>query len=210
MSLLSWLTPLSAVWFATAALEPAPPLFCAEWVRQSREGYERLTLFSDRTVVWKTSRNGVQEVHRKQLSSEEQTFYCSYFARAEFWALSVDLRTGLTGEFTAQSAVTLRRPDGSRKAIRFDELAALPSDGAELRSALQGLKSLFTSPLAPASRFTPQTLPLGTFLKRFDGIVFRVVAVEKEKGFVELEAVREPYRQFRKIEELRFQFSPPE
>ena len=38
---------------ALPAAEPAAPTFCAEWVEQSREGYERLTLFADRTLVWK-------------------------------------------------------------------------------------------------------------------------------------------------------------
>ena len=47
-------------------------------------------------------------------------------------------------------------------------------------------------------------------LKRFDGAVFRVTKLEKEKGFVEIRGVNEPYSQFVKIEELRFQFSAPE
>ena len=50
----------------------------------------------------------------------------------------------------------------------------------------------------------------GTLLKRFDGAVFRVRRLEKEKGFVEIVGVIEPYSQFVKIEELRYQFSPPE
>lgn len=190
--------------------EPASRSFCVEWVRQSREGYERLTLFSDRTVAWKRSRNGVSDVSRKTIAADELTFYCDYFARAEFWALPGDFRTRLTGELASQSAVTLARPDGSRKEIRFDELSALSPDAAALRSSLEGLKSILTNPLAPASRFTPETLLPGTVLKRFDGALFRVARVEKEKGIVELEGVGQPYSQFRKIEELRFQFSPPE
>ena len=67
-----------------------------------------------------------------------------------------------------------------------------------------------TPPLAPASRFTADRIPPGTLLKRFDGAVFRVRQLLPEKGLVELEGVREPYSEFRKIEELRFQFSPPE
>ncbi len=198
--------------FCLAALARAGgpgPTFCVEWIRQSREGYDRLTLFTDRTLVWKKSRDGVVNIQRRPLAKDELTFYCDYFARGELWALPGDLRTGLTGDL-AQSAVTLTRPDGQRKKIRFDELSALPSEAGALRSSLEGLKSMFLSPLAPASRFTPETLPPGTLLKRFDGVVFRVRRLEKEKEIVELEGVREPYREFRKIEELRFQFSPPE
>lgn len=195
---------------ASAAAGGTAPTFCVEWVRQSREGYDRLTLFADRTVVWKKNRDGVVNIQRRSLAPEEQSFYCTYFARPEFWTLAGDLRTGLTGEFATQSAITLTRPDGERKEIRFDELSALPSETGALRSSLEGLKSIFSSPLAPPSRFTAETLLPGTLLRRFDGVVFRVRRVEKEKDIVELEGVREPYRDFKAIGELRFQFSPPE
>jgi len=186
------------------------PTFCVEWVRQSREGYERVTLFSDRTVVWKTSDGRAEEVRRKSVSPDELAFYCSYFSRRELWDLPDDLRTGLTGEFTGQSSVTLARSDGQRKRVRFDDLSALSADAAGLRAALDGLKTIFTNPLAPASRFTADVLPPGTILKRFDGAIFRILKLDKEKGVVEIVGVIEPYSQFVKIEELRYQFSPPE
>lgn len=189
----------------------AKPTFCVEWIRQSRAGYERLTLFADSTVIWKTSSEREGElVRRKTLPAEEVEFYCSYFPRREFWQLSGDLRTGLTSDFNGQSLVTLTRPDGTRKTIRFDDLSALSADAGSLRAALDGLKAAIANPLAPASRFMPDTLPVGTLLKRFDGAVFRVTKLEKEKGFVEIRGVNEPYSQFVKIEELRFQFSAPE
>jgi hypothetical protein len=186
------------------------PTFCVEWVRQSREGYERVTLFSDRTVVWKTSDGRAEEVRRKSVTPDELAFYCSYFSRREFWDLPDDLRTGLTGEFAGQSSVTLAGTDGLRKRVRFDDLSALSADAAGLRAALDGLKTIFTNPLAPASRFTADVLPPGKILKRFDGAMFRILKLDKEKGFVEIVGVNEPYSQFVKIEELRYQFSPPE
>ncbi len=193
---------------ALPASSPASPTFCAEWVRQSREGYERLTLFSDRTLVWKTSRSGSDDVRRKRLPAEEVGFYCDYFARAEFWEVPEDLRTRLRGDLAVQSAITLTRPDASRKEIRFDELSALTPELALLRSALEGLKGLFGNPVAPASRFTAERLPAGTILKRLDGALFRVHAIHG--GHVEIEGVAEPYRLFVKLEDLRFQFQPPE
>lgn len=188
---------------------PAPS-FCAEWIRQSSRGYERLTLFADRTLVWKTSLGGNEQVHRKRLEPKDLAFYCEYFARQEVWSLREDLRSGLTGELSAQSVLTLAGPDGSRKQILFDDLSPLPPEAAALRSALEGLRLSLLAPLAPASRFTPDNIPPGTLLKRFDGAVFRVRQVIEEKGLVELEGVREPYSEFKKIQELRYQFSPPE
>jgi hypothetical protein len=106
--------------------------------------------------------------------------------------------------------VTAARKDGLVKRVRFDDLSALTADAAALRAALEGLKSVISNPLAPASRFTADVLPPGAVLKRFDGAIFRVLRVEKEKGVVEIVGVSEPYSQFVKLEELRFQFSPPE
>jgi hypothetical protein len=194
---------------AAAAVRPART-FCAEWVRQSREGYERLTLFADRTLVWKRSRSGKDDLLRREIASEELDYYCSFFGRPEVWGAENDARTGLSGDFTVQSSITLVRPDGSRKVFRFDDLSALPGEAAAVRAALEGLRASMTSPLAPASRFAPDALSEGQVLKRFDGAFFRIVKIEREKGVVELEGVREPYRQFRKIDELRFQFSPPQ
>ena len=204
------LLALAVLLASPAEQKASPPTFCVEWIRQSREGYERFTLFRDRMLVWKSARGKDEEERRKKLEPEELSFYCAYVARPEVWELPEDLRTGLTGEFTAQSRVTLARADGSRKQVRFDDLTALPADAASLRAALEGLKRTFASPLAPASRFTPETLSPGTYLRRFDGTVFRVRQLIKDKGIVELEGVREPYSEFRKIEDLRFQFSPPD
>lgn len=208
-------------WLAAAllapAVTPAPnptvppgPTFCMEWIRQSNEGYDRLTLFRDRNLVWKTSRRGHEEVKRETLDAAESQYYCGFFEKKEFWALNPDFRTRLTSDFASESSVTLARADGSRKTIRFDELSSHTSDSAALFGALDGLKGIFLSPLSPASRYTPDVLPPGTLLKRFDGAMFRVLRLVKETGFVEIAGVNEPYSQWVKIEELRYQFAPPE
>lgn len=189
---------------------PRGPTFCAEWIRQSSEGYDRLTLFRDGVLVWKTHRGGKEQLKRERLDGDEARFFCEFFTREDFWKLPGDLRTGLAGELAGESAVTLAREDGSRKGIRFDDLSTGDASSSSLRSALEGLKGIFLSPLAPPSRFAPDLLPPGTLLRRFDGHVFRVGRVEKATGYVEIEGVNEPYSQWIKLEELRFQFAPPE
>jgi hypothetical protein len=47
-------------------------------------------------------------------------------------------------------------------------------------------------------------------LRRFDGARFRIELVDRETGIVELAGVTEPYREFRRTEELRFLFEAPE
>ncbi|HEY2797656.1 MAG TPA: hypothetical protein VGK26_07185 [Thermoanaerobaculia bacterium] len=194
---------------ATPTILPGPT-FCMEWIRQSNEGYDRLTLFRDRTLVWKTSRHGHEEVKREPLPAAEVEYYCHFFERTEIWALPADLRTRLTSEFATESAVTLARSDGLRKTIRFDELSSHTAESASLVAALEGLRGIFLSPLSPASRYSAELLPPGTLLKRFDGAMFRVQRLVKETGFVEIIGVNEPYSQWVKIEELRYQFAPPD
>ena len=147
---------------------------------------------------------------RRKLGEEEAKFYCDYFRREEIWDAPDDLRSGMTGDLIKQSIITLTRPDGARKQIRFDELSALTPGAAALRSSLEGLRATFTAPLAPSSRFTPDNLAPGTVLKRFDGVLFRVKKLDAGRGVVELEGLREPYSEFRKIEDLRFLFAAPE
>ncbi len=47
-------------------------------------------------------------------------------------------------------------------------------------------------------------------MKRFDGVLFRVKRIDLAKGVVEIEGLREPYSEFRKIEDLRYLFYAPE
>ena len=154
--------------------------------------------------------SGSEQFKRQRLTPDEAKFYCDYFRSDEIWNGTEDLRSGLTGEFIRQSVVRLARADGTRKEIRFDELSAMTPETAALRSSLEGLKGIFTAPLAPPSRFSADNIPPGTILRRFDGVLFRVVRLDPQKGVVELEGVREPYSEFRKIDELRFLFAPPE
>lgn len=206
---------LGALLAAPGALTPTPeavtgPTFCVEWIHQSTEGYDRLTLFRDRTLVWKTHRGEHEAIKREQLSADEARYYCEYFAHSEFWSIPPDLRTGMLSDLAGESAVTLAMSNGNRKTIRYDDLSSHTASSAALRAALEGLKGIFLSPLSPASRYTPDALPPGTLLRRFDGTVFRVNRLERETGFVEIVGVTEPYSQFVKIEELRYQFAPPD
>jgi hypothetical protein len=207
-----WL--LLAVLAATPTPTPQPqagPTFCAEWIRQSSEGYDRLTLFREGELVWKTHHGAKEQLKREHLDDEETRYYCDlFFMQPDFWKLPDDMRTGLAGELAGESSVTLARVDGSRKSIRFDDLSTGDAASMSLRSALDGLKGIFLSPLAPPSRFAPDLLAPGTLLRRFDGHLFRVVRLEKATGYVEVEGVNEPYSQWIKIEELRFQFAAPE
>ena len=203
------LAPVGAAPTRTPTPEPGPT-FCAEWIRQSSAGYDRLTVFRDGMLVWKASHDGHDTVRQQPLAGAERKFYCDFFGRADFWSLPADLRTRLAADLASSSSVTLARGDGSRRTVRFDELSTGPAAFSELRAALEGLKNVFLSPLAPESRFAPDLLTPGTLLKRFDGAVFRVERLERETGFVEIVGVTEPYSQFVKIEELRYRFSPPD
>lgn len=203
-------TPTPPPSSAPASIRPAGPTYCAEWVLQTKEGYERLTLFADQMLVWKTSRDGKADTRRKPIPADETDFYCRYFARDEFFALPADLRSGMTGGSVAQSRVSLTRPDGSRKTIRFDEFSSFSNESVGLKASLLGLRNLFTERLAPATSFTAETLKPGTLLRRFDGVTFRVRRVIREKDVVEVEGVTDPISFFLRLSDLRTQFAAPE
>ena len=210
---LAFFVCLAAAGVAAAAEGPPPPPFCAEWIRQSKEAYERVTLFSDGTLVWKRrtaeGTDDLKLLKRKTMSPEELKFYCGYFGKQEFWNLPVDFRTKLNAEFVHESQITITRRDGSRKSVRFDDLSTLSLDALALKAALEGLRTLFVRTIAPASKFTAETLAPGTALTRLDGATFRVHMLDKARGVIELEGVSEPYSFFVKIEELRFLFEAP-
>ena len=82
--------PMTALLLLAAALAAGPtptptpeppkgPTFCVEWIRQSSEGYERLTLFRDGELVWKTHRGGKDQVKRERLDASEAKFFCEDF-----------------------------------------------------------------------------------------------------------------------------------
>ena len=195
----------------TPAPTPIPgPTFCAEWVRQSNEGYDRLTVFRDGDLVWKTSRGGKDEVKREKLSPAELQFYCEFFARTEIWTIPKDRRTGLTGQLASSlgrhARAVQRRPDHAP--LR----RVLDGHGRQLLAAFRarGAQGPLSLSAASGDAIPSATARPGTLLKRFDGAVFQVRRLEKESGFVEIVGMTEPYSQFIKIEELRFQFAPPE
>jgi hypothetical protein len=201
---------LAAPPLALAADETLAPSFCGEWIRQSRDGYERVTLFSDQALVWKVRRSGEPEdIRRKKIGPDETKYYCDFFARPEFERMPADLRTRLNAEFVSESVITVARPNGSQSQIHFDDLSTLSPDISGLRAALEGLRTLFTRTIAPASRFTTETLKAGMVLTRFDGVQFRIRMVDSTKGVVELEGISQPFSTFRRIDELRFLFRPP-
>src|SRR5262249_36695711 len=146
---------------------------------------------------------------RRPYGRENTWFFADDAPGAEFWALPADLRSGMSGDF-GTSRVTLTRPDGSRKALRFDELSSFSPEASSLKASLQGLRNLFTVKLAPATSFTAETLTPGKVVRRFDGVAFKIVRVITEKDVVELEGATDPILYYLRLSEMRFQFEPPQ
>jgi hypothetical protein len=185
------------------------PTFCVESIRQSNQGFERVTLFRDGTLVWKVSRDGKDKLDKHELPTEEVAFYCEFFGKPSLWAEPGDWRSMITAGMNAQALVVVTRPDGTRKEFRFDELSALSPEVSALRASLEGLKGVFLAPLAPLSRFDREALPIGLILRRFDGAMFRVRRVDETRDIIEIEGVNDPYTLFVPRVELRYQFEPP-
>ena len=162
-------------------------------------------------LVWKTHRGGKDNVKRERLDGPEAPLLLRASSpQARFWKLP---RTSARVWRASSPASLPSRSLGptaaaSRSATTTSRRATWRPPRCAPRS--RGSRGSSSRPLAPPSRYTADLLSPGTLLRRFDGRIFRVAHLEKETGYVEVEGVNEPYSQWIKIDELRFQFAPPE
>ena len=136
----------------------------------------------------------------------------SFFARNEIWGLAAGPADG--PDRRARGASRRSRSRGRTAAARRSgSTTSRPATADVFVAALgaRGAQGDLPEPARARRRASRRTCsPPGTLLQRFDGALFRVAHLEKDTGFVEIEGVNEPYSQWIKIEELRFQFAPPE
>jgi hypothetical protein len=204
--------------FAIAALASigrpargAPPTTIVEWIHQGGRHWDRVTLFTDGMLVWKTrdSASGEEHFRSRRVTPEELDFYRLYFGRAEFFHLPRDLTSGADADTAEQDTVTVTRPNGDRQTIRWDQLSSLPLSAAALRASLLGLRSSFDTALPAIEDYAPDRIPPGTVLTRRDGEPFRVRAYYEDRGILELVGVRDPVTVFLTLKDVRMQFLPP-
>ena len=128
------------------------PTFCAEWIRQSKRGLRAPdALRGPHPRVETEPRRQGRAAAPASSRRTRRSSTASTSRSDEVWSAPEDLRSGPDGGFrVVQSVVTLARPDGRRKKIRFDEFSPLTRQSAALRAALEGLRAILTAPLAPA------------------------------------------------------------
>ncbi len=150
----------AAASFKRAGTDAQPvvgPTFCAEWVRQSNEGYDRLTLFRKacssgrRAAEARTRSSGIA------LGPRSSQFYCDFFARPGRSGRSAARPAdGPDRELASCFAVTLARPNGEpQDACASTICRATPPRSSSLRSALEGLGGFFCRRSRPVTRFAP-------------------------------------------------------
>jgi hypothetical protein len=188
-----------------------PPTTIVEWIHQGGSQWSRVTLFTDGMLVWKTrdARSEKENFHSRRVTPEELDFYRLYFGRAEFFLLPQDLTSGADADTAESDAVTVTRPNGDHRTIRWDQLSSLPLAAAALRASLLGLRSSFDTALPAIEDYSPDRIPPGTVLTRRDGEPFRVRAYYEDRGILELVGVRDPITIFLALKDVRIQFLPP-
>jgi len=202
---LTWM--LACLAFTLAA---APSTYLFEWTTRTGDATRRLTLFTDRVLVRKTtSSDGKTEFKKRKLSDEEYAFYATYFGSSESESAAGNFETALAGDRSARSEVSFAPPDAARWTLSFDSFSTLSSPAAGVKAALEGLADSFGKVLPSEADFPFEKLVPGAVLRRRDGQEFRVVHVDEEAKIVELRAVDQPYSQFFEWKRLRFTFLPP-
>jgi hypothetical protein len=193
-----------------AAGEPVASTYLFEWTSRTGAATFRLSLFTDRILVRKTtSEDGKTEFKKRKLSDDEYSFYEKYFSSPECADSAGNFETGLSGEQSARSLVTIAPPNRPKWSVSFDSFSALSSPAAGVKAALERLRDSFGKVLPNEADFSPEKLVPGTILRRRDGEQFRVVHMDEEAKIVEMQAVGQPYSQFFEWAKLRYTFLPP-
>lgn len=200
----------AALLAGSAAARAAAPTYVVEWTSRTGEAAQRLTLFSDRVLVRKsTGADGKVEMKKRKLATAEFDSYVSLFRSPELAEAAGAFESGMGGEGIARSVVTVAREDGTTWRLTFDSLAALSPAAARLRSAIEDLRDSFGRLRASSGDFPPEKLVPGAILKRRDGAEFRIIRYDERAGVVEVRGLDAPYSQFFKIETLPATFLPP-
>ncbi len=197
---------------------PAPPdsssaggsTYLFEWTTRTGAALRRLTLFTDRVLVRKsTGEDGKSEMKKRKLSDDEYAFYEKFLKDSESESAAGNFETGLSGDRSARSVVSVAPPDAAKWSFSFDSFSSLSSAAAGVKAALEGLADSFGKVLPNESDFPVEKLIPGTVLRRRDGQEFRIVHVDEDSKVLEMRAVGQPYSRFFEWKSLRFSFFPP-
>lgn len=205
----------AALWGALLTLVVAAPLFGAEDPRGvevlrhdcfSRIGRRDLTLFANGTLrLRETGEDGATSMRLAELGPAE---LAAYLARLGGEDLSeVDVRRAETGgDWVEACDLRMQLAGEPERHLRFGRMDSLPLPLGRLLSVVDDLH-LEVERLAPRSSLPAGYEPrAGDRLRRFDGVVYEVVAPTGDGRGLELEGVDEPLILFIPLDALRDEF----
>jgi hypothetical protein len=169
-------------------------------------GHRDLTLFANGTLRLRESEEG--EASRMRLAELGRSELAAYLARLADEDLSeVDVRGAeASGDWIETCTLDLKLEGSPERRLRFGLLDSLPLALGRLLRVVDDLL-LEVERLAPRSRLPADyEARAGDRLRRFDGVLFEVVAYTGDGGGLELEGVDEPLVIFVPVAALRDEF----
>ncbi len=207
-------TPVAPTPTPTPPPEPVPA-FLVSYSVTRKDDMERLALFENGVIDYKSSSGGMTVEKRLRLSKEERDL---------FWRVVRDLRDlksdsmPIGASLNAREARTIRIEvagnDGDQIVVQFEDTKAVPLSVARARGALEDLRGqiLEKERKERERSWQPRGVKAGMLLKRrSDGAVFRVSQGDTFGTLLELEDVeRHLEKLMMKRNELPVVFERPE
>jgi hypothetical protein len=172
----------------------------------SKIGRRDLTLFANGTLRLREAEEGKEP--RMRLAELGRGELAAYLVRlAEEDLTEVDVRgPEASGDWVEICSLDLKLEDRPGRSLRFGRMDSLPLALGRLLSVVDDLL-LEVERLAPRSRLPAgYEARAGDRLRRFDGVLFEVVAYTGDGGGLELEGVDEPLVVFIPVAALRDEF----
>ena len=169
-------------------------------------GRWNLTLFANGTLRLRETQEG--ELPRMRLAELGRSELAAYLARlAEEDLTEVDVRgPEASGDWVEVCSLELKLEDSPERLLRFGRMDSLPLALGRLLRVVDDLR-LEVERLAPRSRLPADyEARAGDRLRRFDGVLFEVVAYTGDGAGLELEGIDEPLVVFISVAALRDEF----
>jgi hypothetical protein len=174
---------------------PAPDRALLEYSAETPSGTLRLSLFSNRLAILKsTDRDGRAKVEHRLLSAEEVAVYGAQLERLLQDPGPEGKSEGCTGDLMGSLRVRITSASGAVWSWRWCELVDRPLAAAQAEAYARDIADSIRNKRKIEDPWRDAPPALDERLVREDGGVWRVVAVDTAQDFVELASVDQPVR----------------
>lgn len=186
---------------------PAPPSYILEYTAREAESLERLTLFKDGMVVYKTRKPDAPDLLlKRQLSPEEIRVYLDAIEASGIFDLHEKVRSTVTGQLVHGWTLALSLPKRGERSFEGTALQSVPLSVGKMLRIAQDLSEALLQKWRDTDPFQERPPVPGDVLESFESNLYAVVRFVDERDQYELRGVKQPVTYFVKTGELKLFF----